>query len=77
MILGSGIPVPVLGNLIGMIMGSFLLAFLVEHNRMKKVEHAAHVATGAVIARLSVIFLKITATLAMTFALAIGCLLER
>ena len=77
LLLGSAIPVPVLGNLIGMITGSFLLAFLVEHNRLKKVDHAAHVATGAVIARLSVIFLKITATLAMTCALAIGCLLER
>jgi uncharacterized protein YqgC (DUF456 family) len=76
LLLGSAIPVPVVGNLIGMIMGSFLLAFLVEHSRMKKIDHAAHVAAGAVIARLSVIFLKITATLVMTFGLAIGCLLR-
>ena len=72
MILGGFIPVPVVGNLIGMIAGSFCCAFLVEHTKMKKADHAAHVATGAVIARLAVIFLKVGVTLVMAFFLAIG-----
>uniref|UniRef100_UPI0035621AB6 DUF456 family protein n=1 Tax=Pontiella sp. TaxID=2837462 RepID=UPI0035621AB6 len=36
MMLGGFLPVPILGNLIGMFAGSFGLAFLVEHNRIKK-----------------------------------------
>ena len=76
MILGSFIPVPVIGNLIGMIAGSFGCAFLVEHARMKKAEHAAHVATGAVLARLGVIFIKLGITLAMTFTLITGVVLN-
>jgi uncharacterized protein YqgC (DUF456 family) len=70
--LGGFIPVPVIGNLIGMLLGSFGCAFLVEHNRMEKTDHAIHVATGAVIARLGVIFLKMGITLLMTLILAIG-----
>ncbi len=76
MILGGFIiPVPVFGNLLGMLLGSFGCAFWVEHARMNKADHAAHVATGAVLARLGVIFLKVAVTLAMIFALAIGCFL--
>lgn len=72
MILGGFIPIPIIGNLLGMLLGSFGLAFLVEHSKMKKAEHAAHVATGAVLARLAVIFLKVGITILMTVILAIG-----
>lgn len=72
MMLGGFIPIPILGHLLGMILGSFGCAFLAEHAKMKKATHAAHVATGAVLARLAIIFLKIGATLAMAFALGIG-----
>jgi uncharacterized protein YqgC (DUF456 family) len=72
MLLGSFIPVPIIGNLLGMIGGSFGCAFLVEHAKMKRADHAAHVASGAVLARIGVIFLKVGMTLAMAFALAIG-----
>ncbi|MDZ8120455.1 DUF456 domain-containing protein [Pontiella agarivorans] len=72
MILGGFIPLPILGNLMGMFAGSFGLAFLVEHNRIKKANHAAHVATGAVLARLGVIFLKVGITIFMTLFLAFG-----
>lgn len=72
MVLGGFIPIPVIGSLIGMLAGSFGCAFLVEHARMKKADHAAHVATGAVLARVGVIFLKVGVTLAMAFILAIG-----
>ncbi len=75
MILGGFLPIPVLGNLLGMLAVSFGCAFLVEHAKMKKSDHAAHVATGAVLARLGVVFLKVGITLAMTFALVIGCFL--
>ena len=72
MILGGFIPVPIIGNLVGMLAGSFGLAFLIEHFRMKKADHAMHVATGTVLARLAVIFLKIGATLLMIITLAVG-----
>lgn len=72
MLLGGFIPIPIIGNLIGMIAGSFGCAFLVEHAKMKKATHAAHVATGAVLARLAVIFLKVGVTLGMTLILGIG-----
>lgn len=72
MILGGFIPVPVFGSLIGMLAGSFTCAFLVEHARMQKADHAVHVATGAVMARLSIIFLKIAASLLMICILVIG-----
>lgn len=66
------IPLPVIGSLTGMMAGSFGCAFLVEHAKMKKADHAAHVATGAVLARLGVIFLKVGMTLLMSLILAIG-----
>lgn len=76
LILGSFIPVPIIGNLLGMLIGSFGCAFLIEHNRMKKADHAAHVAAGAVMARLAVIFLKIGITVIMSITLAIGASLS-
>lgn len=75
MLFGGFIPVPIIGNLLGMLIGSFGCAFLVEHSKLKQTEHAAHVATGAVLARLAVIFLKISITLLMIFFLVIGLLL--
>lgn len=72
MLLGTFIPVPIIGNLLGMLIGSFGLAFLVEQARMKKMNHALYVASGAVIARLSVIFLKVGVTIIMSFFLAVG-----
>lgn len=69
---GVLIPIPIIGSLAGMLMGSFGLAFLAEHARMKKAEHAAHIATGAVLARLAVILLKVGVTLLMILILAIG-----
>lgn len=70
--LGTLIPIPIVGNLLGMLIGSFGLAFLVEQARIKKTEHAIHVASGAVMARLAVIFLKVGITIVMSFLLFIG-----
>lgn len=69
MVFGSFIPVPVLGSLIGMCAGSFAFAFAVEHRRLQQHRKAAHIARGAVWARLGVMFVKVTATLGMTAAL--------
>lgn len=64
-ILGSLIPVPLLGSLIGMFLLSFILVYAVEYKRLKKHEQAADIAAGSVIARAAVILLKVTITMAM------------
>ena len=72
--IGGLIPVPIVGSLIGMLAGSFLLAFAVEHRRLNHTGQAAHIARGAVIARVLVIILKVTVTLGMIVCLAWGIL---
>lgn len=69
--LGSLIPIPVVGSLIGMLAGSFALVFLVERRRLAS-ERAAGIAWGAVTARVAVIFLKVVVTLGMSVALFWG-----
>lgn len=75
MLLG-GMVIPVIGNLLGMLVLSFLAAYLVERSNMKQVDHAAHIATGAVLARIGVVFLKVGITLGMTAALFIGLAID-
>ncbi|MDA0990121.1 MAG: DUF456 domain-containing protein [Verrucomicrobia bacterium] len=74
MFAGTLIPIPLIGSVIGMLIGSFLFAFLYEQQRLKKTEHAAHIAWGTVIGRVFVLFLKITATLGMCIFLWVGLL---
>ncbi len=69
---GAFIPIPIVGSLLGMLLGCFGCAFLVEYAKIKKADHAAHVATGAILARIGVLVLKVGATLAMILVLAIG-----
>lgn len=64
-IVGSSI-LPIIGTFLGMLAGSFALAFLVESNRLKHHGQAAGIAMGAVSARLAVTLLKLTLTLIMT-----------
>jgi uncharacterized protein YqgC (DUF456 family) len=73
-IAGGLIPVPFVGSLIGMFVGSFALAFAIEYMRLKKAESAAHVAWGAVVARVAIIFLKVGVTLGMAGFLLVGVL---
>jgi hypothetical protein len=47
-------------------------AYLVEYRRLKKVRHASHIATGAVLARVFVIFIKVGGTLLMTVVLLLA-----
>lgn len=70
-IIGSGI-FPILGTFAGMLIGSFGAAFLVEWNRLKHHEQAAHIAWGTVWARLAVLFLKTALTLGMSLWLLAG-----
>ena len=75
MVLGSLlIPVPFLGGLLGMMSGSFALVFLAERHRLRATGQAAHIAGGAVVAGLSVLFLKVMATAGLVLWLAVGLL---
>ncbi|MGD9873985.1 MAG: DUF456 domain-containing protein [Kiritimatiellia bacterium] len=70
LVLGSFIA-PVIGPLIGMLAGSFALAYAVEKRRLQEHDRAAHIARGAVIARLLIILLKVAATLVMILYLTV------
>ncbi len=74
--LGSVIPVPVVGSLLGMMAGSFALVYAVEVRRLKQSGAAAHIAMGAVIARVFVVLMKVLVTLGMTAWLAIGLIVK-
>ncbi len=64
-IAGSAV-LPIIGTFLGMLAGSFALAFLVENNRLKHSGRAAEIAIGAVFARLAVTLIKTGLTLAMS-----------
>lgn len=74
MVLGSLIPIPILGSLIGMLVGSFALVYWVEKARLKDHDPAAHIAMGAVMARMLMIALKVVVTLALSGVLLTGLL---
>ena len=71
----GGMVFPVIGSLIGMLFGSFTLVFLVEKRRLQKADRAAHIATGAVLAGISVLLLKVVTTAGLVVWLAAGILL--
>lgn len=70
--LGSWIPIFAVGPLIGMLVGSFLLVYLVERRRVATAGSAVSIAWGAVMARVLTLFLKVVATLGMTAYLWYG-----
>ncbi|HKL20450.1 MAG TPA: DUF456 domain-containing protein [Tichowtungia sp.] len=72
-VIGSGV-FPIIGTFLGMLAGSFALAFLIEWNRLKHHGQAAHIAAGTVFARLSIMLLKTALTVAMSLWLLIGLL---
>jgi len=71
----GGMIVPVLGSLVGMLLGSFALVYATERRRLRRADRAAHVARGAVLAGISVLFLKVVATAGLVLSLAAGLLL--
>ena len=72
LVLGTIIPVPILGSLIGMLAGSFGLVFVVERHRLKRTGEAAGIAWGAVLGRVFMIALKVCVTMGMTVYLFVG-----
>lgn len=70
-VIGSAL-FPIIGTLLGMLAGSFTLAFTVEWTRLKHHGQAAKIATGALLARLCILFLKASLTLAMSAWLLVG-----
>lgn len=72
--LGTFIPIPLLGNLIGMLAGSFACAYAVERHRLQSHDRASHIAFGAVLARLLILMLKVAVTLALIAWLVAGLL---
>lgn len=73
MIAGSFV-FPVIGSLLGMMSGSFALAYAVEKRRLKASSPAAHIATGAVLAVVLVLLLKVSSTLVLAGWLVVGVL---
>jgi uncharacterized protein YqgC (DUF456 family) len=69
---GTLILVPLVGSLIGMLAGSFACTYAVEMRRLRNRDDAAHIARGAVLARVLVVFLKVAATLGMIAFLILG-----
>ena len=63
-VVGSGI-FPIIGTFLGMLAGSFALAFLIEWNRLKHHGQAAHIAWGTIWARLGIMVVKTLTTLGM------------
>lgn len=71
----GGMLVPILGSLVGMMVGSFSLVYWTEKRRLLKTEPAVHIATGAVLAGMSVMLLKVVTTAGLILWLAAGLLL--
>jgi uncharacterized protein YqgC (DUF456 family) len=76
LVLGGFIPIPVVGSVLGMLAGSFGLAFLIERERIKRSDRAAEIAVGAVLARVWVIFFKVIVTLGMIMFLVVGLVIN-
>jgi len=73
MILGNML-FPIIGGLLGMMIGSFTLVYWVEKRRLQEAEHASHIATGAVLASMSVLLVKVLATMTLILWLLAGLL---
>lgn len=73
LIVGSMI-IPVVGSLLGMMAGSFGLAYWVERHRLQASAPAAHIATGAVLACVAMLMLKVAVALMLVAVLAGGIL---
>jgi len=73
MILGNML-FPIIGGLLGMMIGSFTLVYWVEKRRLQHTTHAKHIATGAVLAGISVLLVKVLVTMILIIWLLAGLL---
>lgn len=71
MLAGSFVFPPV-GSLLGMMAGSFGLAFAVERRRLQANSPAVHIATGAVLACVMMLLIKIAVALMLIATLVVG-----
>ena len=55
----GGMVVPILGSLVGMMLGSFALVYWTEKRRLQHATQAAHIATGSVLATISLSLIHI------------------
>ena len=76
LVLGTAIPIPVFGSLLGMTAGSFGFVYGVERYRLKRAGPAVHIALGTVMARFFVVLLKVSVTLGMVAWLALGIAMD-
>lgn len=74
MIIGNML-LPIIGGLIGMMALSFTLVYYTEKRRLQHATHAQHIAFGAVLAGISVLLVKVSATTILILWLAAGLLL--
>ena len=66
---------PVFFGWIVMLAGSFGFAYAVEARRLRNNDQAVEIATGALVARILVILMKVGLAVGMTGALAVGMIL--
>ena len=71
-LVGSVIPIPLVGTLLGMLAGSFGAVYAVERRRLSAHDPAAHIAWGAVLSRMLIVLLKVVVTLGLSIWLFIG-----
>ena len=67
---------PLVGSLLGMMAGSFGLAYWVERNRLQTSAPAAHIATGAVLACIAILMLKVAVALVLVAVLFAGIVMS-
>jgi uncharacterized protein YqgC (DUF456 family) len=75
--LGAWIPIPVIGPLVGLLIGTFGAVYMLERHRLQDAPGAAYIARGAVLARVGAILMKLLATVAMTAGLICAMLLAK
>jgi uncharacterized protein YqgC (DUF456 family) len=71
-VVGGLIPIPLVGNLIGMLALGFVLVYAWERRRLKRAGAAASIAWGSVLGRLAVMLVKVAATVGMAAYLIVG-----
>ena len=76
LLLGTLIPIPAVGSLLGMLLGGFALVFAVEYRRLRSHARAAHIAWGSVSARLLMVLLKVGVSLLLSGWLFVELLLR-
>lgn len=76
LVVGGLIPPPLIGSLVGMFVCSFALTYWVELQRLQERAAAAHIARGALVARVLAILLKVVVSLGMSVALLVGVIVR-